>query len=152
MQTLPCSNFLTGFSLHICSYIFSLSKCNILSLLFHTHQHLSQSADQPLPHSVREPEVLRPTPPTAPSQTAPPDGRGTDPSLLVRSVTFVAHHGVARCAFGRVRASPCARDRRHVSCCTSNAPQLQMLLICRLMYFGESCVRALVSEASQPSN
>lgn len=66
----------------------------------------------------------------------PPDGRGTDPSLLVRSVTSVAHLGVARGASGHVHASHRARDRAHVSCCTSNVPQPQMLLICRLMYFG----------------
>lgn len=77
----------------------------------------------------------------------PTDGRRTDPSLLVRGVTSVAHLG----ASGRVRASPCARDRGHVSCCTSKAPQLQMLLICRLMYFFFLLV-PLVSEASQPSN
>lgn len=87
--------------------------------------------------------------PSSAAHPTPPDGRGTDPSLLERGVTSVAHLGVARGASGRVRASPRARDRGHVSCCTSNVQQLQMLLICRLMYFRESCVRALVSEASQ---
>lgn len=74
----------------------------------------------------------------------PTDGRRTDPSLLVRSVTSVAHLGPS----GRVRASPCAGDRGHVSCCASKAPQLQMLLICRLMYFF---VRQSAGECSKPA-
>lgn len=46
--------------------------------------------------------------------------------------------------------APRARDRGHVSCCTSSVQQLQMLLICRLMYFGgELCQRT--GEWSKPA-
>lgn len=71
----------------------------------------------------------------------PTDGRGADQPLLVRSVTSVGHLAVARGASGRVRASPGARDRGHVSRCTAAAPQLQLLLICRLMFFCASASR-----------
>ena len=57
----------------------------------------------------------------------------------------------------RLRACPCqpprARDRGHVSCCTSSVQQLQMLLICRLMYFGGGGVVSAhqwVKQASRP--
>lgn len=56
---------------------------------------------------------LSPPPhPTSSLPHWPPDGRGTDPSLLVRSVTSVAHLGVARGASGRVHASPPCQGSR----------------------------------------
>lgn len=107
----------------------------------HIHSHL-QPTNQPLP--------LCPIPGCLPHTFlphCPTDGRRKDPSLLVGSVTSIAHLGAAQGASGCVCASPCARDRGHVSCCTAEALQLQMLLICRLM-----CFIVLVSEASQPFN
>lgn len=47
-----------------------------------------------------------------PLPLCPPDGRGTDPSALERSVTSVAHLGVSRGASGRVRASPRCQGSR----------------------------------------
>lgn len=149
MLTLLCSHVLTGCSLCTCSDSAIIGMHHFpFSPRWSTPKPISRWTTSP---SCVGTSASLPQPPRRPSLPhCPPDGRGTDPSLLVRSVTSAAHLGVARGASGRVRAIPRARDRGHVSCCTSNVPQ--MLLICRLMYFGESCVRALVSEASQPSN
>lgn len=51
---------------------------------------------------------------------------------------------------GRVCARPRAKDHEHVSCCASNVPPLQMLLICRLMCFLRVSGRCWVRPACDP--
>lgn len=52
-------------------------------------------------------------------------------------------------------ACPCRSPCQALKACQllpDQLPQPQMLLICRLMYFGESYVKALLTETSQASN
>lgn len=105
--TLSSSYFLTGFSLCTCSY-FAITHHFPFPRHSSTPKPINWWTTSPFcVGTFSVPFLSRPPHPLPPSLPHwPPDGRGTDPSLLVRSVTSVAHLGVARGASGRVRASP----------------------------------------------